>query len=140
MLPPHYVAGLAQHQARRQAQLIKESQHEYETTGRVETRPKVNEKPTPRSPHAKKFESRYGYKVSELDKVRRDFPDTNVKMILSKGRAAYASSGSRPNVTPEQWAKARLASVLTGGNALRIDKDLVGPQSLAKIRAGKKEN
>lgn len=29
--------------------------------------------------------------------------------------------------------EARLASVLTGGKALAVDKDLVGPKSLKKI-------
>ena len=134
-LPPNYTGGLAQHEARKQRQLIRSSQAEYERTGRVEARPKVSDKPTPRSKHASKFEVRYGYKVSELDRVKKDFPDTDVAGILAKGRAAYASSGSRPNVTPEQWAKARLASVLTGGKALRIDKDLVGERSLAKIKS-----
>lgn len=132
-LPPHYVAGLAQADARRQAALIRQSQKEYERTGRVEARPRVSSAPTPRSSHAATFERRHGYKISDLSKVRRDFPDTDVDKILSKGRAAYASSGSRPNVTPEQWAKARLASVLTGGKALRVDKDLVGPKSRAQI-------
>jgi hypothetical protein len=46
-------------------------------------------------------------------------------------------SGSRPTVTgnsgPERWARARLASVLVGGKALAVDKDLVGPKSLKKI-------
>lgn len=135
MLPPNYTGGLAQAEARRQRRLIAESKEEYERTGRVEERPRVSGTPTPRSKHAAKFESRYGYKVSDLDKVRRDFPDTDVAGILAKGRAAYASSGSRPNVTPEQWAKARLASVLTGGNALKIDKDLVGGKSMARIRS-----
>jgi len=132
-LPPQYVGGLAQHDARRQRELIRRSKEEYERTGKVEARPRVTSAPTPRSSHAALFEKRYGYKVSDLAKVRRDFPDTDVAGILSKGRAAYASSGSRPNVTPEQWAKARLASVLTGGKALRIDKDLVGPRSREKI-------
>ena len=134
-LPPNYTGGLAQHEARKQRQLIRSSQEVYEKTGRVETRPKVSDAPTPRSKHAAKFEARYGYKVSELDRVKKDFPDTDVAGILAKGRAAYASSGSRPNVTPEQWAKARLASVLTGGNALKIDKDLVGPKSLSRIHS-----
>ena len=133
MLPPNYVAGLAQAQARKQAALIRHSQKEYERTGRVEARPRVSSAPTPRSSHAAAFERRHGYKISDLSKVRRDFPDTDVDGILAKGRAAYASSGSRPNVTPEQWAKARLASVLTGGKALRVDKDLVGPKSRAQI-------
>jgi len=134
-LPPNYTGGLAQAEARQQKALIRQSQKEYERTGRVEARPRVTDKPTPRSTHAAKFERKMGYKVSDLAAVRRDFPDTDVAGILAKGRAAYASSGSRPNVTPEQWAKARLASVLTGGKALRIDKDLVGPRSLEKIRS-----
>lgn len=133
---PNYTGGLAQAQARRQVALIRESQKEYERTGKVEARPKVSDKPTPRSSHASAFEKRYGYKVSDTARIKRDFPDTDVEKILSKGRAAYASSGSRPNVTPEQWAKARLASVLTGGNALKVDKDLVGSRSLAKLRGG----
>ena len=135
MLPPNYTGGLAQAEARRQVALIRGSQREYERTGKVEARPKVSNAPVPRSAHAAKFESRYKINVSNTQAVKKLFPDTDVDTILSKGRAAYSSSGSRPNVTPEQWARARLASVLTGGKALKIDKDLVGPQSLARIRA-----
>ena len=132
-LPPNYTGGLAQAEARKQRALIRESQKEYERTGRVEARPRVSDAPVPRSSHATKFERRYGFKVGDVARVKKAFPDTDVATILSKGRAAYASSGSRPNVTPEQWAKARLASVLTGGKALRVDKDLVGPRSMEKI-------
>ena len=134
-LPPQYVGGLAQAEARKQVELIRKSQREYERTGKVETRPRVSAAPTPRSKHASAFEDAYGYKISNLRKVKRDFPDTDVETILSKGRAAYASSGSRPNVSPEQWARARLASVLTGGKALQIDKSHVGPKSLEIIRS-----
>ena len=133
-IPPKYTAGLSKAAAEHQVELIRSAKRVYETTGKVETRPRVSSAPTPRSSHAEKFEKRYGYKISELTRVKRDFPDTDVNMILSKGRAAYASSGSRPNTTPEAWAKARLASVLTGGKALQVDKDLVGPISRKKIR------
>lgn len=132
-LPPKYTAGLSEAAAEKQTELIRATKRKYEETGKVEARPRVSSAPTPRSLHAAKFEARYGYKISELARVRRDFPDTDVSAILSKGRAAYASSGSRPNTTPEAWAKARLASVLTGGKALAVDKDLVGPKSRAKI-------
>ena len=47
-----------------------------------------------------------------------------LKQVLSKGRGAYYSSGSRPNVTAEQWARARLASVLLGGPARKVDKKI----------------
>jgi hypothetical protein len=96
-------------------------------------RPKVSQKKTKRSSYAKEFQERHGYPITNLARVKRDFPDTDVSGILAKGAAAYASSGSRPNVSSYQWKYARLASVLTGGKALKIDKDLVGEKSLSKI-------
>ena len=102
--------------------MIRKSQRQYETTGKVSDRPRVSDKPTPRSSHAKRFEDKYGYKISDISRVKKDFPHVDVDAILAKGRAAYASSGSRPNVTAEAWAKARLASALTGGKAAQIDK------------------
>jgi hypothetical protein len=89
-----------------------------------------------RSKHAVKFEQCYGFKVTDLSKVKKLFPDTNVDGILAKGRAAYAS-GSRPNRYGrggiESWAYGRLSSVLAGDKALLVDKDLVGPKSLKII-------
>ena len=134
---PNYIAGLSEYQSRRQKALIKESQKEYEKEGIVEPRPKVSGAQTPRSGHVAKFENRFGFKVTDKAKVKKAFPDTDVDKIISKGIGAYGSSGSRPNVSPHQWAYARLSSVLTGGNALKVDKDLVGPVSKAKIEAQK---
>lgn len=132
---PNYLKGLTPYQRFLQAKYIGKSQEQYAKTGLVEDRPKVSNKPTPRSSHTKKFESKYGYSVTNLSKVRKDFPDTDIDMILKKGAAAYASSGSRPNTGSFAWKYARLASVLTGGNALKVDKDLVGPISLTKINS-----
>lgn len=132
-IPLKYIQGLSPSQELKQRGLIKKSKEEYESTGRVTQRPKVSDEPTKRSTHTEKFQNKYGYTLGDISRIKKDFPDTDVETILSKGRAAYAS-GSRPNVTIEQWAKARLASVLTGGNALKVDKDLVGPKSLAKIK------
>lgn len=131
---PNYVAGLSEYQMRRQKALIGKSQKEYEKEGIVEARPRVSDAPTPRSGHVARFEKRYGFKITDKAKVKREFPDTDIEKIISKGIGAYGSSGSRPNVTPHQWAFARLASVLTGGSALKVDKDLVGPESMAKIK------
>jgi hypothetical protein len=44
-----------------------------------------------------------------------------LEKILSKGRGAYFSSGSRPNQSAESWGLARLASAITGGNASTVD-------------------
>lgn len=132
---PKYVANLTPSQKLLQEQAIRRSQTYYERTGKVKPRPEVSDQPTKRSAHAAEFEDKYGYKVSDISRVKKDFPDTDVDTILRKGKGAYMSSGSRPNTTPEAWAKARLASVLTGGKALKVDKNLVGADSLKKIRS-----
>jgi hypothetical protein len=131
--PSQYTEGLTPAQKKEQIALIKQSQEEY-AEGKVEDRPRVSEKPTRRSKHVVKFEKKYGFPITDLKKIKATFPDTDIDKILSKGAGAYGSSGSRPNVSVAQWAYARLASVLTGGPSLRIDKDLVGPVSLEKIR------
>ena len=132
-IPEKYLSGLTPYQRVLQARLIRQSQEKYKSTREVEDRPKVSKKTTPRSPHAKRFEDRYGFPITDTKRVKSMFPDTDVEGILAKGLAAYASSGSRPNVSSYQWAKARLSSVLTGGKAYGIDKDLVGPKSREKI-------
>ena len=125
---PKYLAGLTPSQRLIQQRLIRKSQKQYEETGKVMEREKVSAKETPRSPWATKFETKYGYSISDLSRVKKDFPQVDVDQILSKGRAAYASSGSRPNTTPEAWARARLASALLGGPASRIDKKELGKE------------
>jgi hypothetical protein len=121
----------------KQVKLIKKSSKKYKESGIVEDRPKVSTKPTRRSSHVIRFEKKYGFPITETAKVKLMFPDTDVDKILAKGAAAYASSGSRPNVSVAQWANGRLASVLTGGAALKIDKDLVGTMSMKKINSQK---
>ena len=112
-LPKKYVAGLTPSQKQKQVKAIKETKKIYEKTGEVKTRPKVSDT-SKRSSHVINFENKYGFKISDMSKVKKTFPNTDINTILSKGRGAYAS-GSRPNQTPTSWAYARLASVLTGG-------------------------
>lgn len=128
-LPPKYLANLTPQQRLEQAKLIRKSQKEYQETGLVKDRPFVSEREVPRSGHAETFQKRYGFKVTNRRKLKETFPDTDVSGIVSKGLAAYASSGSRPNTSAHAWAYARVASVLTGGKSYKIDKDLVGPKS-----------
>lgn len=137
-LPLRYTAGLSKSQKMEYARKLRASKREYLRTGKVSGRTPVRGfkgKPV-RSRYSELFEEKYGFKVTDLDKVKKTFPDTNVNKILAKGRSAYMS-GSRPTVTgsigSQQWAYARLASVLTHGKALAVDKDLVGPKSLKKI-------
>jgi hypothetical protein len=130
-LPKKYVAGLNPEEKQEQAKEIKHTQQVYKETGKVIAR---SSRPTKRSQHAVDFENKYGFSISEIPRVKKLFPHTDVEKILSKGRGAYAS-GSRPGASIEGWARARLASVLTGGKALIVDKDLVGPEDLKKIRS-----
>ena len=48
-----------------------------------------------------------------------------LNIITKKGRGAYYSSGSRPNQTAQSWARARLASAITGGKASLVDYNLL---------------
>jgi Family of unknown function (DUF5824) len=129
-LPKRYVSGLTAPQKKKQVAEIKKSQKIYKETGKVVTRPSVGS--SKRSPHVVEFEKDYGFPITNIKKVKEEFPNTDIETILSKGRGAYAS-GSRPGQTPSSWAYARLASVLTGGKALAVDKDLVGDTDLKRI-------
>lgn len=131
---PNYLANLSPQQRLLQQRALRQSQKEYQETGLVIDRKPVSSAKPPRSGHAAKFERKYKFSVTNLPKVRNLFPDTDVSEILARGQAAYASSGSRPNVSKFAWAFSRLASVLTGGKALQVDKNLVGPRSLEVIR------
>jgi len=48
-----------------------------------------------------------------------------LRQITKKGRGAYYSSGSRPNQSAQSWARARLASTLTGGPASVVDAHIL---------------
>mgnify|MGYP003660367136 FL=1 len=89
-------------------------------------RPKLKSFETKRSTWVKKFEKKYGYKISEFSKINKELLTfTGINKVLDKGRGAYFSSGSRPNQTTESWGLARLASVLMFGPASKIDKDIL---------------
>ena len=85
-------------------------------------RPKVESFRSKRSGFVKKFEDKYGVKITN-----KKYIDKNIikaegqEQILSKGRGAYFSGGSRPNQTPSSWAYGRLASVIMGGKARKVD-------------------
>lgn len=88
-------------------------------------RPKVKSFQSKRSSHVLKFEKKYGEKITNDSFISKNIiSKTGIDKILSKGRGAYYSSGSRPNQTADSWARARLASVIMGGPARKIDKDI----------------
>tara|TARA_R110002020_G_scaffold468312_3_gene692485 strand:+ start:586 stop:981 length:396 start_codon:yes stop_codon:yes gene_type:complete len=87
-------------------------------------RPKTSVK-SKRSGWVKKFEDKYGTKISDKKYIHQNILTyTGQKKVIDKGKGAYYSSGSRPNQTPTSWGLARLASVILGGPARKIDKKI----------------
>lgn len=62
--------------------------------------------------------------ISNISKTLKVSPK-GLNEIIKKGEGAYYSSGSRPNVSARQWGVSRLYSVLFGGKARKIDKEIV---------------
>ena len=91
-------------------------------------RPKLESAPKhKKSRHVVKFEKKYGTLITDDAFIRKNIiKQKGIEEILHKGRGAYYSSGSRPNVTAEQWARARLAAVITdpNGGARRVDRKI----------------
>jgi len=106
--------GLSKEDKAKQVKSIKEGKD----------RPKVDYK-TKRSPHVKEFEEKYKTKITNKSFITKNIiSKTGMDMILDKGMAAYYSAGSRPNVSKVQWAYARLASVIMGGKARKVDQKI----------------
>jgi hypothetical protein len=112
-LPKKYVpASLSASDRKKQIESIKK--------GTI--RPKVDFD-SRRSPLVKQFEEKYGYKINNFKRISKEImKQKGIDLVMKKGRGAYYTAGSRPNQTPESWALARLASVLLGKKARKIDQ------------------
>jgi len=113
-VPKTYLEGLKGYERQKQIKSI------FEGT----MRPKTSFK-SERSSWARKFEDKYKTKISDKKFIYKNIiSKTGAEKIIMKGKGAYYSSGSRPNQTAYSWGLARLASVIMGGNARKIDKDI----------------
>ena len=87
-------------------------------------RPKTDFK-SKRSGWVKKFEDKHGHKITDEKWIHDNIiTRTGQKKIIDKGMGAYYSSGSRPNQTPHSWGYGRLGSVILGGPARKVDKNI----------------
>ena len=85
-------------------------------------RPKVKSFESKRSSWVVKFEKKYKTKITDTEFISKNIiSKTGIDKIMAKGRGAYYSSGSRPNQTAQSWSLSRLASVIMGGPARKID-------------------
>ena len=113
-LPAQYLKGLKGKDREKQIKSIFE--------GKIRPKTKAPEK---RSSHVIKFEKKYNKKITDEDWIHKNLISrAGQKKIKEKAMGAYYSGGSRPNQTPSSWAFARLASVITGGPARKVDKSI----------------
>ena len=123
-IPRKYTTRLSSRDKSKQKKNLIKSRKMYKK-GIYVDRPKLKSYPKKRSEHIVKFEKRYNRKITD-----KDFIDKHIlskkgqNQILKKGRGAYYSSGSRPNQTSSSWAYARLASVIMGGKARKVDNKI----------------
>jgi hypothetical protein len=87
-------------------------------------RPRVNTFKSKKSNHVETAKKMYGVSSIVPSKTlakKTKCSRKGLRQITKKGRGAYYSSGSRPNQTAQSWARARLASTITGGPASKVD-------------------
>jgi len=89
-------------------------------------RPKLESFESKPSPFIKKFIKKYNKKITDKKWIHENLLSyKGQREVLDKAKGAYFSSGSRPNQNMFSWSYARLASVLVGGKAQKIDKDII---------------
>ena len=123
-IPKKYTASLSRKDKNEQKKNLIKSRKMYKK-GIYVDRPKLKSYPKKRSSHIVTFEKKYNHKITDKDFIHKNIISTKGQnQILKKGRGAYYSSGSRPNQSSSSWAYARLASVITGGKARKVDKKI----------------
>ena len=124
-VPKRYYTSknMTQKDTKKQKKQLRKSRKLYKK-GKYHTRPKVKSYKSRKSNHLNRLRKMYGVEkigaTNELAK-KTQCSKEGLEQILSKGRGAYYSSGSRPNQTAESWAVARLASAVTGGKSSAYD-------------------
>ena len=87
-------------------------------------RPRLNSYKNKKSSHIDNAKTMYKVNVIKPNKTLSNKTKCSLKglrQITKKGRGAFYSSGSRPMQTSQSWARARLASAITGGPASKYD-------------------
>lgn len=128
MIPKRYVPkGLSKNDKAKVRSELRKSREGYKKN-KYYTRAKVKSFKSKPSSHVIKAKKIYNVEAikptAELAR-KSGCSITGMKKIVKKGEGAYFSSGSRPNQTAQSWARARLASALTGGKAAAVDYNIL---------------
>jgi len=80
--------------------------------------------------YKQKFNKKYGQPLNQSNSIstiskKTGYKISGLRTIYRKGLGAYRTAGpSRPNMTPNQWAQARVyASVNKNSKSYKIDKN-----------------
>ena len=122
--PTYVPSSLDAADRKRQIANLKEARDAYHDRTYID-RPKLASFHGHTSSHILKAEQLYKKHFLELIQSVPGCTHKLQREILSKGRGAYYSSGSRPNQTSSSWALARFASAITGGKAARVDRKII---------------
>ena len=123
-IPRKYTARLTKKDKSKQKKNLIKSRKMYKR-GIYVDRPQLKSYPKKRSQWIVKFEKRYNRKITDKNFIHKNIiSKKGQNKIMSKGKGAYYSSGSRPNQTPTSWGLGRLASVIMNGPSRRIDKKI----------------
>jgi len=137
-IPQHYIPKvLSPRDKKTQKTHIKKLKKNY-TQKHYLNRPKLKSFKSKESPHVVRAKKMYKVGVikpsKELARKTKCSLGT-LRKIAKKGKGAYYSSGSRPNQTAHSWARARLASAVSGGNASISDFHLLSKGCTPKSKA-----
>tara|TARA_R100000805_G_C3620181_1_gene123706 strand:- start:1706 stop:2179 length:474 start_codon:yes stop_codon:yes gene_type:complete len=121
-VPKRYLAGLKGKDRQKQIKSI------FEEKDRPKTKAKSR-----KSSFTIQFNKKYGKELDAMKGKRSKkniaeitgIPLKAVEAVYRKGEGAYYSSGSRPNQTPQSWARGRLYAYIMGGAKVRqADSDI----------------
>jgi|GEM_PF-3990300 hypothetical protein len=132
---PKYTSGLSNKDTKLQKMYIRRSQKESEK-GIYKVRPTPKSYKHKPSRHVLDFERIYGVSTKSTKKISvlTGISASKQRRVLSKGRGAYFSSGSRAGQNPDSWGRARLASALLGRGACSVDQHILLPVTCKQLR------
>lgn len=123
-IPKKYTDKLSKKDSQKQINNINRSKKLYQKGNYVD-RPKLKSYKNKKSQWILKFEKKYNHKITDKSFIHKNILKRKGQLdVIKKGKGAYYSSGSRPNQTATSWALARLASVIMGGPARKVDNSI----------------
>ena len=136
MPPKKYFKGLSEKEKKEKKENIKESKKLYDAGKKKQAFKKASERPTIKSTKKSSYTTRFNKKFPDVKAPpSKSFADAtgiplaDQKTILNRGKAAFATSGSRSSVSsPTAWSIARTYAfyfkALGGGNKINQDQDI----------------